>query len=133
MTWYRRKNSKYGNNDKLPPCRYGFSHRSKLELAVCEMLWLHEKAGEWEHLGHEVCIYLTLARHKYVADFHARDLKTGQDFYLEAKGFANARWPTTVKLYRFYGPAPLHVWKGTWKRPVLVEVITPVKQEEDRE
>jgi hypothetical protein len=126
---------KYGNQKVENLCFYGFSHRSKLERAVCDMIRMQEIAKELEHLQHECSVYMTKARYKYVADFKVRSLKSGEEFYIEAKGFQDARWPTTKKLWGGgYGPAPLHVYKGTWRKPYLDEVITPNKiQEEDWE
>lgn len=124
MAWSR---AKFGNTTTVG-CHYGFSHRSKLEAAVCQLIWLREKAGEIQHLQHEVHVYLTRARIGYVADFKCRDVKSGGEFFVEAKGYANDRWPTIKKLYKFYGPGTLEVWTGTHRRPVLSETIVPVTQ-----
>lgn len=52
-------------------------------------------------------------------------LKNGRAAYHEAKGKELERWKEFVAWWRKDGPAPLHVWKGTWKRPLLAEVIYP--------
>lgn len=115
--------NKYGNAPTTG-CRYGYSHRSKLEAAVCGLIYLRERAGELKHLAHEVHLYLSDARIGYVADFKCAD-PAGVEFYVEAKGYASDRWPTVKKLYKSYGPGTLEIWGGTWQRPSLIETIVP--------
>lgn len=112
-------------NNQASTCSYGHSHRSKLEGSVCGLIWLREKAGEIKLLQVEATVYLTLARYKYIPDFKCLDLKTNEVFFIEAKGFPDKRWPTTKKLWAFYGEAPLHIYTGSHVRPVLDQVITP--------
>lgn len=131
MTWRRRRN-KYGNQTKLPPCKYGYKHRSMLELAVCEQVWLREQAKELQHIRHEVSVYLSEARHRYIADFKVLDLKTGQEKFIEAKGYEGGRWKDSLRLYRVYGPAPLEIWKGHWRHPVHTETVIPKQIEEKK-
>lgn len=123
-----KRPEKYGNKKPDEPCSYGFSHRSLLEKAVCNLIALEEKAGKIVHEAHEDSVYLTEARYRCIPDFRCRDVATGQVFWREAKGFANQRWPTTKKLWKFYGPGPLEVWKGDYRRPVLAETIIPRKK-----
>lgn len=106
-------------------CALGHSHRSKLEGSVCQILQLRAKAGELEILQVEDHVYMTLARIGYIPDFKCRCLKTGRLFWVEAKGFPNDAWPTKKKLWRFYGPGVLEIWKGTHLRPYLDELIVP--------
>lgn len=120
----KRAAAKYGNT-RVGECSYGFSHRSKLEAAVCNLIWLREKAGEIEHLQHEFHVYMTIARVAYVADFRVRDRKSGEEILIEAKGYASPVWPLKKRLYKFYGPAPLEIWTGTHTRPTLSETIVP--------
>ena len=88
------------------------------------MLQLRMKAGEITGIQVEDHVYLTLARIGYVVDFKCATL-TGI-IYVEAKGFANDRWPIKKKLWKFYGPAPLEIWQGTYTNPKLTETIVPV-------
>lgn len=124
-----RMSLKYGNV-KTESCYYGYSHRSKLELAVCRLIRVRELAGEIEHLQHEEYIYLTRARIVYIADFKCKDVASGEVFYIEAKGFEAPRWPTVKKLYKFYGPGNLEIWKGTHLRPTMDEEIIPMIEAE---
>lgn len=119
----RAKGAEY--NNVASTCSYGHSHRSRLEGAVCQMIYFREKAGELKLLQVEATVYMTEAKYKYIPDFKCLDLKTNQEIYIEAKGFANPRWPTTKKLWKFYGLGPLEIWGGTHTRPVLIETIIP--------
>jgi len=120
--------NKYGNKRVTSLCRYGYSHRSQLERAVCDLVWIREQAGEIEHLKHEHRIALTLSKIAYIADFMVRcTSETKQEMFIEAKGFESARWPIIRKLWRFYGPGPLEIWKGDYRRPRLDETIIPVE------
>ena len=114
---------RFGN--KRMTCDLGHSHRSKLEGAVCAILQWREKAGELTIVQAEDHIYLSRARIHYIADFKCLDSKTQEFFWVEAKGFANDKWPIKLKLYRVYGPGRLEIWKGSHTRPVLDEVVTP--------
>ena len=113
---------KYGNERSL--CSKNHSHRSKLERALCERLTLLEKAGEIEMLGVEDTVLLG-GWFKYVADFKLRDVKTGQIYWAEAKGYETDRWPSVKKGWRFCGPGLLEIYKGNELSLKLVEVIIP--------
>lgn len=106
------------------------SYRSKLEAAVHQTLIFREKAGEIEVVRREVNVFLTKARILYIADFQCFDKASGVEFYVEAKGFEGPRWPTIKKLWRFYGPGRLEIWKGSYSKPFLDEVIESQKVEE---
>ena len=119
----RRKGNKYGN--KRTKCSKGHNHRSQLEASVCALITLREKAGELKLIKTEQHLYLTEARIKYIADFTCGDVKSGEVFYIEAKGYASQRWPMIVKLWRKFGLGKLEIWKGTAARPKLAEIIVP--------
>lgn len=127
--WIDRRKVKSGQDAKMGnarmTCALGHSHRSKLEGSVCQILQLRAKAGEIEILQVEDHIHLSAARIGYVADFKCKYVKTGEEFWVEAKGFANDRWPMKKKLYKFYGPGPLEIWVGSHLNPRLDEVIIP--------
>jgi hypothetical protein len=109
----------------------GESFRSKLEAAVEQTLRLREKAGEIRIIRREVNIFLTEARIRYIPDFLCEDLKTGEEFFVEAKGYSSDRWVVILKLYRVYGPKKLELWKGNYRKPYLDEVIIPKRGAED--
>jgi hypothetical protein len=76
-------------------------------------------------LGTQEHIYLTEARINYVTDYSLEDLATGEKFHGEAKGFETPVWKIKLKLYRKYGPCKLELWRGTYVRPVLDEIVIP--------
>lgn len=115
--------AKFGNTRSK--CALNHSHRSKLESSVCQLLQLQAKAKELIIEATEDNVFLTKARIRYIADFRVRMLPSNEVAWVEAKGHENDRWPMIRKLWQFYGPGRLVVYKGTWQRPVMHEVITP--------
>lgn len=99
--------------------------RSKLEAAVYEILRWRELGGEITELKREQRIFLTDAQISWKPDFCYIEKATGQLEYAEAKGMEDARFRVIKKLYRVYGPAPLHIWMGDYRRPQIVETIIP--------
>jgi hypothetical protein len=103
----------------------GYSFASKLEAAVYQTLKLRARAGEIEILLHQCRILLSDAEVCYVPDFKCRDQRTQEVFFVEAKGFETPEWKIKKRLWSAYGPAPLHIWRGTHNRPFLEEVLVP--------
>jgi hypothetical protein len=127
------QNEKYSNETSLCPLNH--SHGSKLESAVCSLLRARELAGEilieqvQDHIaicgppGHDCP-----QRKIYIPDFrcsYRKGRKKGLPFWVEAKGFANDRWPTNKTLWRHYGPGDLEIYVGDWRSPRLDEIIVP--------
>lgn len=117
-----RKSNKFGN---IKCSLDGHSFGSKLEQSVYQLLKLRAASGELEILQTQDHVYLTKARIAYVPDFKCRDLKSGEFFWVEAKGFESPRWPTIKKLWKHYGLGKLEIWKGSHTRPYLDEIICP--------
>jgi hypothetical protein len=113
--WITR--SKYGN------VRSG-GFASKLEHAVYQNLKLQERAGIYTDVQCQVAVTMTRAQIRYVVDFSAVSIATGEIIYLEAKGHATDAYAIKKKLWEHYGPGRLEIWGGVWTRPYLVEVIT---------
>ena len=107
----------------------GHSFGSKLEAAVYQLLKFRMKAGEIQSIQVQDHIYLTDARIGYIPDFKCT-APDGSVFWVEAKGYANDRWPIKKKLWKFYGPGPLEIWMGNHKNPTLTETIIPKKERE---
>ena len=105
----------------------GYSFASKLEASTFQIIKLREKAKELKLVQVQATVYLTPARIKYVPDFKCIDLRTGEDLYIEAKGYEGERWGIIKKLWAFYGPGKLEVWKGNHLKPFLDEVILCVR------
>jgi hypothetical protein len=114
--------NKYGNLSGQ--CSRGHSHRSKLEISVCNIIDLREKAGEIKLIQVEDHVKLS-GWYTYIADFKVQDMDTGEIFWIEAKGDARGRWPSTKKGWRHCGPGKLEVWMGDYRNPFLKEILFP--------
>jgi hypothetical protein len=101
------------------------SFGSKLESAVHDHLLLLEKLGQISDIRLQPTIYLTEARIAMRPDFCVTDIAGGFDYHVEAKGFHTDVWKIKLKIYRVYGPTPLHIYEGTYKRLILKEVVVP--------
>lgn len=119
-----QKTNKYGNTRSL--CSYNHSHSSKLESAVCGLIRLREMAGELRLLQVEDHVLLS-GWYLYIPDFKCLNLVTNEEFWIEAKGKGDGRWPSTKKGWRHDGPGPLEIWAGPWQHPFLSETIVPKK------
>jgi hypothetical protein len=102
----------------------GYSFGSKLEASVYQILKLRMKAGEIAAIQVQDHIYLTDAKIGYIPDFKCT-APDGSFFWVEAKGYANDRWPMKKKLWKFYGPGVLEIWMGHHANPKLTETIVP--------
>lgn len=98
---------------------------SKLEAAVMAEYKLRQKAGEIRELKHYETVELTLAKLKYKTDGSYVDCVTGVKCFIEAKGAECYPWKTYRRLWPFYGPGPLDIWRGSYKNYELEEVIVP--------
>ena len=132
MNWIDRRNksqdAKIGNTRKT--CELGHSHRSKLEASVCQIIQLFQKSGETELLQIEDHVYLSKARIGYVVDFKCKQISTGDIYWIEAKGYPNDTWPIKKRLWKHYGPGPLHIYTGHHSNPKLDQIIIPEREEE---
>lgn len=119
---FRKNKHKYG---ATRVSHAGYSFASKLEASVFQMLTLMERAGEIAEIQVQDTVYLTDARIQFIPDFKVKNLKTGEYEWHEAKGIATPQFQIKRKLWMYYGPGLLNIWKGTWIKPVLIETITP--------
>lgn len=97
---------------------------SKLESAVYQILLLRQKSGEIKDIRQQVSVELSAAKICYKIDFSYEKLEGGLVF-VEAKGVVTERWRIAEKLWRFYGPAPIEIWKGSYQKLRLVEIVVP--------
>lgn len=129
MTFFHRRR-KTGQQAKIGNEKVsldGYSFGSKLEAAVYQILKLRMKAGEIKSIQVQDHVYLTDARIGYVVDFKCTT-PTDTVFWVEAKGYANDRWPMKKKLWKYYGPGTLEIWMGSHTKPSLTETIIPVSR-----
>jgi len=104
-------------------------YASKLESAVAWLLNMRQKMGEIKNLREQVTIKLTDAKIGCRIDFMFEDVKTGKTKCAEAKGLESDRWKIIKKLWPYYCDYELEIYKGNYKKPKLVEVITPIKKD----
>lgn len=68
-------------------------------------------------------VYLTDARILCKPDFKIEDKK--QEIWIEMKGFETPTWRIKRRLWMYYGPGELHLYKMKSGRPYLYEKIIP--------
>lgn len=95
---------------------------SKLEAAVYQLL---KQDPNIEILQCQARVKLTKAEIIYIPDFKCLDKSTNKIFFCEAKGVETSDWQIKLKLWRFYGPAKLHIYKGSHIKPYLKEIVIP--------
>lgn len=110
---------------------------SMLEAAVYQILELRQKAGHIADLKQQVSVELgeeffvsantgkikkRIVRWK--VDFSYFDKALRQTVWAEAKGVETAHYRKQKRLWKAgAGPGRLEIYKGSWRRPRLVEVI----------
>lgn len=115
--------TKYGEIKSERPG--GLNFASKLEASVYDMLYLQEKTGQIRIEEIQSHVYLTRARIHCIPDFKIFDISINEFVYVEAKGFEAERWGIIKKLWRYYGPARMRVYKGSYQKIYLDEEIIP--------
>ncbi len=103
----------------------GIWFSSKLEASIYQILKLEEKAGVLKVLACQNRVKLSDAEIVYIPDFKILNCESGAEEWVEAKGFETDIWLLKKKLWKFYGPGPLHIWKGSHARPKFTETIFP--------
>ncbi len=98
---------------------------SKLEAATYNYLKNRELSGEIRIIQCQKHVKLTRAAIVAIPDFYLQDIKTGEYFFAESKGFETERWLIVLKLWRKYGPGRLEIYKGNYKKIYLAEIVTP--------
>ncbi len=104
---------------------HGRSFASRGESDCYQMLQLMEKAGEIEVLQCQDHVYLTDAKITYIVDFRILDKTLSRMVWVEYKGFETPEWRLKRRLWKFYGPGPLRIYKGYGLRVTMTEEIIP--------
>jgi hypothetical protein len=104
---------------------HGFSFASELEAALYDLLLMRERDGEFNGIRCQPQVRLTRAGIIMKPDFCAVSNVDGAQLFFEAKGFETDIYRLKRRLWEFYGPGPLEVWKGSARNPRLVEVLRP--------
>lgn len=101
---------------------------SKLEAAVHQILLIREKAGEISDIQQQCAVDLSCGI-KWKVDFSFLNNFSGEKVWAEAKGVETERYRICLKLWRGgNGPGKIEIWKGDYRRPTCVEIITPTKR-----
>lgn len=82
--------------------------------------------GEIEILQREDRVELHDARFIYTPDFRCRDLETGEEFWVEAKGVETDIWRRNYRLWKFHGPGKLEIYRGSYARHKISEIVIPI-------
>ncbi len=123
MNWPKRNKYKAQRTNGFP---------SKLESALNDLLMLKERGGEISELKRQQTVVLQEGtkgragtRIAWKVDFSFIETLTGLTAYAEAKGIETNDYLLKLKLWRANPPAKLYIFKGTYKRLKVTEVIEP--------
>ncbi len=120
-----QKKAKKQRGNKYGAIRTADGFPSKLEAAVYQMLLLRQKAGEIRDVKRQPSVKLTPSI-TWKVDFSFTHVFSGLTAYCEAKGKWTEAAGLKLRLWRDgFGPGPLEIWQGNYRRPILVEVVTP--------
>jgi len=119
-----RRRPKYKNKRTIVN---GISFPSKLEAEIYRVLMRRQEAGEIKDLRCQHPVVLQegppKVRISWKVDFSFTEKNTGEIAFAEAKGIETSDYKLKLKLWRKNPPAPLEIWKGTYKYPMLKERI----------
>lgn len=101
----------------------GKAFPSMLEAAVYTMLRELERGGVIASLRLQHCVRFPGTRVKSKIDFSFEE--NGREVFAEAKGTEDLRWKVIKQLWATHGPAPLRIYKGSYRNFKLVETIFP--------
>lgn len=119
----RKPKNKYGARKTL--CSLGHPHPSGLEASVCEVLSLRLKAGDIRNLKYIATVKLGYGI-SWKLDFSFEQSPDWHLRYAEAKGAETRDYKLKLRMYREgCGEAPLEIWKGNARRPMLVQTVYP--------
>lgn len=100
---------------------------SKLESAVNDLLRIRENEKEITDIQRQQTVILQdgapNVKISWKLDFSYERVSDGKRCYVEAKGFATEDFKLKLKLWRKNPPAPLEIYKGDYRRPILSETI----------
>ena len=98
------------------------AHMSGAESDCCLYFQMLERAGELEIISSQPNVFLTDAKLRIIPDWLIK-YRDGREVYADYKGFETASWGRNRKLWKFYGPRPLEVWKKKGVRFFISETI----------
>lgn len=103
-----------------------YTFPSRLEKRTYEHLRLLEKAGEIKFLKTQVRVEMTDASIIYMVDFLIYDLARSEEVWVEAKGIETDVWRLKKRLWKYYGPGRLQIYRAHPSQGcILSEEIVP--------
>ncbi len=109
----------------------GIAFPSQLEASVFKKLKEQEALGFISDIKLQAsvrlkdkCEHCGSAAVTWKVDFRFID-ENGKERYAEAKGAETPDFKKRKKLWKTLGPAPLEIWKGSWRYPKVVEIVEP--------
>lgn len=122
-----KKRSKYNAQSTLVD---GLHFPSKLEAAVWCMLKQLQKVDDIRNVTRYPSVKLPggvtwKIDFAYVGFFAKTNRGMWLPCYAEAKGVETADYKVKLKLFEEFGDRPLHIWKGTHKKPYLWKTVIP--------
>lgn len=115
------------NNKKVQYENTSFS--SKLEASLYKHLKASEEMGLLSDLKTQDNVHLTKANILYIPDFSF--IEEGRRVYAEAKGFETPTWRIKRRLWKWYGPGQLRIYKAaSYGNIILAEVIESAQTKE---
>jgi len=103
------------------------SHMSGAERDCCLYFQMLEKVGYLKILKVQPNVLLTDAKIRVIPDW-LLEFKDGSQRYADMKGFETQSWGRNKRLWKFYGPLPMEVWKKKGDVFYISETIVPVKE-----
>lgn len=103
----------------------GRSFHSQGERDCYHYLLAKEQAGEIRDLKCQCRVFLSEARIEYHPDFSYVDIQTNHTIFVEYKGYETPEWRIKRRLWVYYGPNTLLIYKGYGGSLKLHETIVP--------
>lgn len=105
----------------------GYSFASKLEAATYKKLKEDERSGLITLEQVQAEVRLTDAGILYKPDFLITDHAINAPVWCEAKGYETPEWRLKLRLWEYYGPGILRIYRGTWQYVSLHKEVRPKK------
>lgn len=122
MSWaFQRKNKYSAKKTEID----GIVFASKGESFCYLYLRQLERSGTIKILDLQDKVYLTHAKILYKPDFKIMDLTIDKIVWIEFKGKETASWAIKKRLWKYYGPGPLRIYKAMGSGVVLTEEVNP--------
>lgn len=103
-------------------CNLKHRHMSRGEARCCDYFQFLEIQGLLKILKVQPNVFLTDAKLKVIPDW-LLEYPGGDLRYADYKGLESQSWGRNKKLWKFYGPAPMEVWKSKGDRFFVTETI----------